>query len=63
MGDAVSMLHSLEKIAEVAESRSMEPAEAVSDLSRIVCGEFVKKDTIEYSKAYDQIIARAERKS
>jgi 2-oxoglutarate ferredoxin oxidoreductase subunit beta len=49
MGDSVAMLRALESVAEASEPLSIPPADAVSDLSRIVWGEFVEKDTIEYT--------------
>ena len=59
MGDSVAMLKTLENISEAIEPLSVPPSEAVSDLSRIVCGEFVENDTLEYTKAYDEIIKLA----
>jgi 2-oxoglutarate ferredoxin oxidoreductase subunit beta len=61
LGESVEILKILEKIAEVTEPLSVSPKEAKSDLSRIMCGEFVELDREEFTHAYRKIIEKANR--
>ena len=63
MGESVDMLKTFESISEVIEPLSMTPAEAVSDLSKIVCGEFVESQRIEFTRRYKKIIETAQGES
>ena len=61
MGSSIEMLQKLESIAEVAESFSVPPNEATSDLSRVVCGEFLKLEKPEFTREYQKIIEAAKK--
>lgn len=59
LGDSTDMLKIFESIAEITEPLKTPPHEAVSDMSRIVCGEFVEMEKTEYTKAYETILKSA----
>ena len=59
MGDTITMLKKLEEVSEVAEPLSMPIHEATSDLSKIVCGEFVEQESLEFTHKYQKIIETA----
>jgi 2-oxoglutarate ferredoxin oxidoreductase subunit beta len=61
MGESVDMLRILENISEVAEPLTVSPREAASDLSRIVCGEFVELERPEFTREYQKIIDMAQK--
>jgi 2-oxoglutarate ferredoxin oxidoreductase subunit beta len=62
MDESVQILERLKEIQEVVEPLTVSPTEATSDLSRIVCGEFVEMERPEYTQAYRQIIQAARSK-
>jgi len=60
LGDSVALLKLIEKIEEVTEPLSVLPHEAISDMTRIVCGEFVEKEKPEFTQEYQKIIKRVQ---
>lgn len=62
LGDSVEMLNILEEISEVAEPLTVPPRDAVSDMSRVVCGEFVEEERKEFTTAYQNIIETVQNK-
>ena len=62
LGDSVDMLKILENISEVSEPLAVAPREAVSDMTRVVCGEFVDDDRAEFTQEYRKIIQSVQNK-
>ncbi len=60
LGDSVDMLKILEKISVMTQPLSVHPHEATSDMSRIVCGEFVELERPEFTQEYQKIIEAAQ---
>lgn len=60
MDESVDVLKRLESISEIAEPRSISPYDAHSDMTKIICGEFVDKERIEFTRAYQEIIKLAQ---
>jgi len=56
MGDSIDMLKIFEDISEVVEPFTVSPGDAKSDLTKIVCGEFVKLNRAEFTHEYRRII-------
>lgn len=64
LGDSVDMLKTLEEIEVVTEPLSVPPHEATSDMTRIVCGEFVEiEGKPEFTQEYQKIIQQAQKES
>jgi 2-oxoglutarate ferredoxin oxidoreductase subunit beta len=61
LGDSVDMLKIIEGITEVFEPRSISPKEAISDMSKIICGEFVELEKPEFTQEYKKIIEIAQK--
>jgi len=60
LGDSIDMLKILEKISVMTQPLSVHPHEATSDMSRIVCGEFVELERPEFTQEYQKIIDAAQ---
>jgi len=63
LGDSLDMLKIFENVEEVTEPLSVTPHEATSDLSKIVCGEFVELERPEFTHEYQKIIEIAQQES
>ena len=63
LGDSIDMLKILEEISVMTEPLSVLPHEATSDMSKIVCGEFVELETPEFTQEYNKIIEAAQQES
>lgn len=62
MGDSIDMLMKLEEISEVVEPLSIHPHQATSDMTKIVCGEFVELQRPEFTHQYKKIIKAAQKR-
>ena len=60
LGDSIDMLKILEEISVMTQPLSMHPHEATSDMSKIVCGEFVELERPEFTQEYKKIIEAAQ---
>jgi 2-oxoglutarate ferredoxin oxidoreductase subunit beta len=60
MPNTVDMLKHFEKIEEVAEPLTVSPIDAVSDMTRIVCGEFVERHEAEFTSEYVKLINKVQ---
>ncbi len=55
LGEASDMLKTFDSITTVVEPLTVSPHDAVSDLSSIVCGEFVRRESTEFTRAYQEM--------
>jgi len=58
--ESLDILKMLENISEVAEPLTVSPHDATSDMSKIICGEFVDMERSEFTYAYQKIIDQAQ---
>ena len=60
MEESVDILKRLEAISIVTEPLTVSPHDANSDMSKIICGEFVESERAEFTQEYQKIINQAQ---